>query len=316
MHTNWYLEESVNAELFEGLPTVAGRIAYFTEEHNRILRLLRENGLLHVVAFVELFNEFENLKYTLTPEAGKITPEEAAAWRPLLEDAYACLKRENPEILFAWDSSTPWMRKDLIPRNADVLNYHHYYMWGALYGWLDRSLATGRLKDTEFPPEIACFLRKDRPSREDIVRARSRWGKIRAGFEWTPRMMLFNGLDPAKIPEVEKRIADSFDENRASFMGKLKEGLDIVMKIRDEILPGAPVVMGEGTSCCTCDKILFEEHSDAFWKMLEEQALLLRGNGLWGTVVRTGSAPVDISWNMRAESFRKVNLLFLNGAEG
>ena len=127
---------------------------------------------------------------------------------------------------------------------------------------------------------------------------------------------MFYGLDPDKIPEVEKRISDSFDENRASFMGKLKEGLDVVTKIRDEVLPGAPVVMGEGTSCCTCDKILFEEHSDAFWKMLEEQALLLRGNGLWGTVVRTGSSPVDISWNMRAGSFRKVNLLFLNGAEG
>ena len=316
MHTNWHLEEPVNAELFDGLPAMADKIRYFTEEHNRILQLLRENGLLHVVAFVELFNEFRNLKYTITGNPEAITPEEAAAWRPLQEAAYDTLKRNHPELLFAFDSETPWMNKDLVPRNVDILNYHHYYMWGALYGWLDQSLSgcTNRQqKDMAFPPEIAYFLRKDRPTYEDIVRERSRYTKIRSGFEWTPRMLVYNSLDPAKIPELEQRRSEKFEEKYDDFIPALKDGLAGVIKIRDEVLPGAPIVMGEGTTCCTCDKVLFEEHCDKFWSLLEEQALCMRENGLWGTVVRTGCYPMDVSWNMRAESFRKINELFRNG---
>ena len=180
---------------------------------------------------------------------------------------------------------------------------------------LDNSL-TSEQKDVEFPPEVAYFLRKDRPHYEDIVRERTRYTKIRSAHDWTQRMVLYNSFDPAKIPELERILEKKFQENQETFMEYLKDGLDHVKKFRDEVLPGAPVVMGEGTSCCTSDKVLFEEHSDAFWAFLEKQALFLRENGLWGTVVRTGSSPVDVSWNMRAESFRKVNMLFLKGKEG
>ena len=75
MHTNWHLEETINAELFDGLPTAADRIRYFTDEHNRVLELLRENGLLQVVAFVELFNEFDNMKFTLTGNTAAMEKE-------------------------------------------------------------------------------------------------------------------------------------------------------------------------------------------------------------------------------------------------
>ena len=311
MHTNWHLEEAINAELFEALPTVADKIQYFTEEHNRILKLLRENNLLHVVAFVELCNEFDIMKYVFTGNGG-ITPEEAAEWRPLLEDAYNCMKTRNPELLFAYDSYTPRTLKNLVPRNVDILNFHYYYMWGALYGMFDKMVKPVK-HDLEYPPDIAYYLRKDRLHYEDIVRERTRYTKIRTAHEWTQRMVLYNSLDPEKIPELEKRLAGIFDENHDNFIQSLKDGVAAVIKLRDEILPGAPIVMGEGTSCCTSEKVLFEEHSDKFWKLLEQQALYLREQGLWGTVVRTGSAPVDISWNMRAESFRKVNMLFLNG---
>jgi len=313
MHTNWHLEETINAELFDGLPTAADRIRYFTDEHNRILELLRENGLLQVVAFVELFNEFDNMKFTLTGNTAGITLEEAAEWRPLLEAGYDTLKHNHPELLFAYDSHTPRMMKDLIPRNADILNFHYYYMWFSLYGWLDQSLSGRTQNDIVFPPETEYFLRKDRPTYEDIVRERSRFTKIRNGFEWTPRMLLYNSLDPEKIPELEQQLSKKFEEKYADFIPYLKDGLASVIKIRDEVLPGAPIVMGEGTTCCTCDKVLFEEHCDRFWSLLEEQALCMREYGLWGTVVRTGCYPLDVSWNMRADSFRKINELFRNG---
>ena len=114
LHTNWNLEESINAELFEGLTTMADKIRYFTEEHNRVLRLLRENNLLHVIAFIELCNEFEILKFVFTNTFG-VTPEEAAEWRPLLEKAYECMKKANPELLFAYDTPNPWPCRELIP---------------------------------------------------------------------------------------------------------------------------------------------------------------------------------------------------------
>jgi len=293
------------------LPTMADKIRYFTEEHDRVLRLLRENGLLHVVAFVELFNEFDCMNYTIT--GIKSTPEQIAEWRSLLEAAYGRLKRNHPELLFAYDSFTPRMRKELIPRNVDVLNFHHYYVWFPLYGWLDKSVSGEIPKEEDFAPEITHFLRKDRPHCEDIIRERSRYTKIRNGLEWIPRMVIYNSLDPEKIPELEQRIAERFEAGYADILLRLEEGVAGVIKIRDEVLPGVPLVMGEGTSCCTSEKLLFEEHSDKFWQLLEKQAAILRERGLWGTVVRTGSSPVDVSWDMRADSYRKVNRIFLNG---
>ena len=311
LHKNWQLEESINAELFEGLPTAAEKIRYFTAEHNRILQLLRENDLLQVVAFVELCNEFSSIRHAIT--GGSYTREEAAEWRVLLEDAYDCMKRKNPELLFAYDNcSASWFDKDLIPRNVDVLNVHCYYMWSGLYDILDKGI-TEEQRDMEFPPETAYFLRKDRLHYEDIVRERSRYTKIRGSHYWNQRMVVYNSLDPEKIPELEKILAQKFDDNHDAFMQKLKNGIAAAVKVRDEILPGAPIVMGEGASCCTSDKVLFEERSDKFWQFLEWQALFLRESGLWGSVVRTGSSPVDISWNMRAGSFRKINELFLHG---
>lgn len=313
LHTNWQLDETINAELFEEIPTMADKIRYFTEEHNRILQLLRENNLLEVVAFVELCNEFEILKFVFTNTFG-VTPEEAAEWRPLLEIAYECMKKANPELLFAYDTPNPGPCRELIPRNVDILNFHYYYMQGPLYRMLDIMLKPVQ-HDVDYPPEISRFLKKDRLHYEDVVRERSRFTKIRSGYDWIQRIMLFNSLDPDKIPELEKILSDQFDENQGNFIANLKRSLAGVTEIRDEVLPGAPLVMGEGVSCCTSDKILFEERSEKFWNFLEWQALFLRESGLWGTVVRTGSSPVDISWNMCAESFRKANELFLNGKE-
>jgi len=313
LHTNWHLEESINAELFDGLPTMADKIRYFTEEHDRVLRLLRENGLLHVVAFVELFNEFDCMNYTIT--GIKSTPEQIAEWRSLLEAAYDRLKRNHPELLFAYDSFTTRMRKELIPRNVDVLNFHDYYMWFPLYGWLDKSISGEIQNDADFAPEITCFMRKDRPHCEDIIRERSRYTKIRNGLEWIPRMVIYNSLDPEKIPELERRIAERFEAGYDDLLSRLKAGVAEVTGIRDEVLPGVPLVMGEGVSCCTCEKVLFEERSDKFWRLLEEQALILRESGLWGTLVRTADNPGDVGWKMRADSLRKINRLFLNGKE-
>ena len=57
--------------------------------------------------------------------------------------------------------------------------------------------------------------------------------------------------------------------------------------------------MGEGGSYCAANALQFEEHSDAFWAMLREQAQILREAGLWGTVPRTTSGSEDPRWHGR-----------------
>lgn len=79
------------------------------------------------------------------------------------------------------------------------------------------------------------------------------------------------------------------------------------MRVRDEVLPGVPIVMGEGGAYCPANALLAEERCDGVWEMLFKQSGILRRAGLWGTVVRTPSGPEDPSWNLRADDYVRIN---------
>ena len=85
------------------------------------------------------------------------------------------------------------------------------------------------------------------------------------------------------------------------------DGVANVKRVRDRVLPGARIVMGEGGSYCPAKSLLAEEHCDAVWEMFRRQADILRTEGLWGTVVRTTSGPEDPSWSLRAADYRRIN---------
>lgn len=310
LHTNWMTDEAINAQLFEGL-SVEQKMSYFTDELCRILAILRENKLDRCVAFAELFNEFDGLYFV--GDYGKIKdPEKAARLRSLHEAAITRLKREHPGVKIAYDVWSPRTQKSLVPRNADVLNFHHYYYWN-LYHDFEQGAVRRAVEEIPIPDGVRPYLVSSPPSIADITATRC--GNLRVGNDWNPRVRLYAALDETKIPEIERRLSDVFEKKRASYLQALRDGIAQIRKIRDEVLPGVPLVMGEGGSYCAANALQFEEHSDSFWAMLREQAKILREEGVWGAVPRTTSGPEDPSWDMRPHDLRRVNDLFRLGEQ-
>lgn len=123
LHTNWFLEEEDSQPLFD--LSTEEKISFFADKLDRILCLLKKEGLIDIVAFAEIFNEFDGL-----PFAGEYKPvseEEALILRALHEATLDKLKKKHPDILFAYDSWKPNIQESMIPRNIDVLNFHYYY---------------------------------------------------------------------------------------------------------------------------------------------------------------------------------------------
>jgi len=305
IHTNWSLDETINRQLYEGL-TTERKMAYFTDELNCILALLRENRLDHCVAFAELFNEFDGLPFT-----GRYRRIEDASvaehLRDLHEKALARLKTANPGIRFAYDVASADIQANLIPRNADILNFHCYYFW-SIYHVLER----GSVKDTtvEIPisPGSMEFLRNPPLTIADIVATRQ--GNLRVSNDWNARVRLYASLDDAKLPELERQFGERLVRDYDKFVQHLEQAVDRVVKTRDAVLPGAPIVLGEGVSYCAANKFLFEERSELFWNLLLEQSRILSEAGLMGAVPRTNSGPEEPGWYLNEGDLRRVNRAF------
>jgi len=83
------------------------------------------------------------------------------------------------------------------------------------------------------------------------------------------------------------------------------------VKLRDELFPGIPLILGEGVSYCADQRLRWEERSDAYWEVVEHAARAYREHGFWGAVVRTNSGPEDPVWHEYPERLRRVNAVFL-----
>lgn len=126
LHTNWFCEECDVTPLFD--LSTEEKIAFFANELSKILSVLRKEGLTDVVAFAEIFNEFDGLPFA--GEYKNDLPKEKANWlRELHEKEIEKLKAEYPDVLFAFDTWKPDVQTEIIPRNIDVLNFHSYHVW-------------------------------------------------------------------------------------------------------------------------------------------------------------------------------------------
>jgi len=305
IHINWMTDETINRQLYEGLST-DGKMAYFTDELNRALGALREHRLDHCVAFAELFNEFDGLCFTA--RYGRIDDEaEAERIRDLHEKAIARLKAANPGVKFAYDTFTANMQANLIPRNADVLNFHDYYFW-PIYDTFTHGAEKATVTETPIPAETRAYLKEPPVTIAEIVATRR--GNLRVSNDWNPRVRLYASLDDAKIPALERKFEERFAAEHDGYLQKFAKNVAVVVRVRDEVLPGKPIVFGEGVSYCASNRFLFEEHSDRYWDMLCAQAKILREAGVWGAVPRTLSGPEDPSWTLRAKDLRRVNGVF------
>lgn len=304
IHTTWMVDESVNGPIFEGLSD-EGKIAYFTDELDRALKVLEDEKLAHVVAFAELFNEFDGLYFTA--RYGRLAADKAERFRALHEAAIGRLKKAHPSIRFGYDASSASIQEELVPRNADVLNFHHYYFW-PIYQTLEHRSVRETVVETPIPPETAQYLRQPPLSIAEVVETRC--GNLRVSNDWNARVRLYASLDDAKMPALEAAFDEVFARERETYVRNLKDGVARVVALRDRILPGVPIVFGEGVSYVAGMRFLYEEKSERYWRMLEEQSRIFRGAGLYGAVPRTNSGPEEPGWQTCAEKFRRVNDLF------
>ena len=309
LHTYWMADETINREIMDNLDSAA-KLDYFADEHNRALGVLREHGLLDTVAFVELLNEFDGLPFTA--KYGTIDDvQKAERIRDWHEKAIGKMRKSNPDVRFGYDVSSVWIQKNLVPRNADVLNFHHYYYWSLYKTAFEHGSVRATDGEIEIPPETASFLVEKPLSIADVVAVRrSNHRSIVRKSNWNAYVLLYSSLEPSRLPALERAFAETFATNSAAYLQRLRDGVVHVVRIRDEVLPGAAIVMGEGGAYCPANALLAEERCDGVWQMLREQSEILRHAGLWGAVARTPSGPEDPSWNLRADDYRRINEAF------
>lgn len=298
LHTNWFVDEEINNEIFE--LTTKEKFEYFTREYDFILTLLEENDLTDALAFYEIFNEFDNIYFA--KDGGSDTVRE------LHEKSIEALKAKHPWAMAAYDISGSPMDEEIVPRNIDYLNFHCYYLW-RLYDAFENGSVNSSCDEPEYKPETRQFLGKLITVKE-IIKARP--NNVRTGTDWNVRAALYNSIDPEKIPQLEKLLEASLEKDSGIFLEKLRVSIETIRKQRDKVVPGAKLVMGEGATYCYSNKLLFEEHSDLYWEILKKQAELLNKANFVGTVVRTISGPEDPSWEMRKESYKEINKIFLD----
>lgn len=304
LHTNYFFDEDINKELFD-LP-VDEKFSYFTDENIRLLTMLKENDLLDTVAYVELFNEFDGLYFTEDYGNREMTPEEYEHIRDIHEKSLERIKKAFPGILVGYNSYRPETTLELFPRNADVWNFHLYYMWG-VYGVFQKGFVQRSFEDAEYPEEAKPFL-GEKVSMADVVEACR--GNLRTRWEWLRRHALYAAIDPEKVPEMEKFLENALVEQRAEITERFDDRLKKTIEFKEKNFPNIKMVMGEGVTYCASNIMLFEEHSRTYWEMIFEQAEKLKKAGLWGAVVRTTSGPEDPSWNLNVEDYQKANAIF------
>ena len=119
-------------------------------------------------------------------------------------------------------------------------------------------------------------------------------------------------LLPETFPALEARMGAELKQDYSYYLEKALSGLANVLEIQKDY-PNVPIVSGEGVSYIGSKKLLWEEHSEVYWDLVEAVIRKYREAGLWGTVVRTCCGPEDPSWNLVPEKLLRINKAFLEG---
>ena len=290
LHTYWMLyDEPINDVLFSIEPH--NRFMAFAKMLHYILLELERRGLDDRIAFAEVFNEADGLFFINGYGGNRLSEEELDQFRQEHEAAIAMLQEKHPQILFAFDSYSPWSDPRQIPRNLQVYNFHNYFFWNIYRSTVERmpEFSTGAVT-------------------EDKVR-QSRAGRRAAADDWYTRTMVYNNLDTSRLPEIEKLLENILQKEYDQYLDRLNEKLSMAANIRENY-PDIPMVCGEGVSYIGHKELVWEEHSEIYWRLMEETILKYKEFGLWGTVIRTCCGPEDPCWNMCADKLLYLNDLF------
>jgi hypothetical protein len=103
--------------------------------------------------------------------------------------------------------------------------------------------------------------------------------------------------DPNAMPDLERLLQEHLQKNIDQFKQRATDAVKQAFKVRNELFPGIPLVLGEGASYCADHRLRWEERSDAYWEVVEHAARAWREHGFWGAVARTNSGPTDPVWH-------------------
>ena len=201
IHTYWFFEESVTKPLL--VMPFEDKIIHFAKDLNRILDLLKENNLIHGVAFVEIFNEMDGIPCFPIGGLAGCSLKFAANVRRVHEEMIDMIKRNHPGVKCAYDVSNADIREDLIPRNIDVLNFHNYYLWN-VYKVFEQGQINDVLRDPDIPDSLSCYL--DMNITNDDVLDEMKGAYISSCYSFVPRVRVYSDIAEQKLPEVEELL--------------------------------------------------------------------------------------------------------------
>lgn len=310
LHTCWYCgDEALNARL-HAIPD-HDKFRYFAEQLDHIIDLLRRNGFIGQIAFAEILNEADGLKFVGDYDnVAQVSPEERRRFRKDHEEALDWLRRRHPDVLFAYDSYAVKTDPDLFPRNLQVWNCHCYYLW-EIYRLFEGLLLQAGV-DVDDPAEngqAMPYLRKPFRPLADVYASRA--GRMFAAEGWYRRIWLYSQLDPARVGELETKFIRQFEKDYERYRRKIVEALDAAVAFRDAHCPGVPLVMAEGCTYCGSNFLQWEEKCDRYWELLEFAGEQFRAHGFLGAALRTCSGREDPSWNLRRDDYARIHRAML-----
>lgn len=294
LHTCWFAKEpEINDELHQIAPLE--RFRAFAEFLHYILCELEERGLDGQIAFAEIFNEADGLRFINGyGDENHLSDDEIAVFRAKHEAAIEWLKERHPQILFAFDSWTYYTDLRQVPGNMEVYNFHNYFLWSVYPNALENDLS---------------LLKEQKISVEEIQAVAD--CKYPPTADWYQRAWFYNNLDPEKIPFAQQKMKDYLRDHIEDIRSRFKESMDHLKENMSKHLPDVPVVCGEGVSYNGSYHLIWEETSEEYWKLLEEMMISYREAGLWGSVVRTCCGPEDPVWDLCPEKLLEMNRIFL-----
>lgn len=293
LHTYWFHPkgDAVGDEIFEIPPHE--RFMAFAKFHDYIITELKEKDLADRIAVVEIFNEADGLSFITGYGGGKLPDKEVAQFCREHEEALAWLQERHSDILFGFDSYTPWTDSRQIPSNMQVYDFHNYFLWG-----IHKNTLPGH-------PELL----RGEVTEEDVLATRE--GLRPIPNDWVGMVALNGDLDETRLEELEGYLEKEITENYADYLKILEDSIGKV-KSRMKEYPDIPFICGESVSYVWYKKLLWEEKSETYWDLVEEMVRKYKEIGIWGTVLRTCCGPEDPSWVMCADKIKRINEMFLD----
>lgn len=294
LHTYWFHRagDPIGDRLF-ALPPEE-RFMAFARMWHYLLDEVERRGLSDRVAFVEIFNEVNDHPYMCGVrkwgQDRNIGAEGDAFYKKKHEEAMAWLQERHPYVLFGYDTDAPKETNEpTLPENAQVYNFHSYFMW-SLYGEVMDS------HPEWFKGEI---------TPEDVMRSRE--GRRPAAPDWYDRVALYNDMREEVIPEVEAALEEYFAANKQRFIDRMES----ILRSAVAGASGRPVVCGEGVTYICSKFILWEEKSEGYWELVKYTLSKYKEAGLWGSVIRTCMGPEDPSWDLCKDKILELNRFLL-----